>query len=263
MRTFVIADSSKRKARPIGVLTWDPESEYGRGAFSLQLCSGYSELQLPLSLSFCARREDKRATPQEARDWVRSRIVPEARHNIAEVLKANGLADYDEVGLLAACGGRSSDDDLLVYEVEMPDGFACESSGADAIDEQGTGRRDAHTQSMADRVAAAVRRQRLGAKVIYAFVGLDGPVDDDCRTSSDTDAPFELKTQPSAALRIGSLIRAERQEQGLTQKQLAARAGITQTVLSRTESGSGNPTLSLLEEIAAALDMHLEIHLDK
>lgn len=47
--------------------------------------------------------------------------------------------------------------------------------------------------------------------------------------------------------------------QGLTQKQLAARAGITQAVLSRTESGTGNPTLALLEEIAAALGMQLGI----
>ncbi len=49
---------------------------------------------------------------------------------------------------------------------------------------------------------------------------------------------------------------------GLTQKQLAAPAGITQTVLSRVESGAGNPTLALLEDIAAALGESLDVSID-
>lgn len=76
---------------------------------------------------------------------------------------------------------------------------------------------------------------------------------------SSAGSSAEATGSHTAAQRIGALIRAERKRQGLTQKQLAARAGITQTVLSRTESGSGNPTLSLLEDIAAALGMQLDV----
>ncbi|HAM16341.1 MAG TPA: transcriptional regulator [Eggerthellaceae bacterium] len=68
-----------------------------------------------------------------------------------------------------------------------------------------------------------------------------------------------VSSPPNAAERIGRQIRAARQEAGLTQVQLSARAGITQTVLSRIESGKGNPTLGLLEDIAAALDARLEV----
>ena len=127
MRTFVIVDSSKRKAKPIGTLFWEADGKGGQGRFSLELSSDCDEERLPLSLSFCASREHRRATPEESADWVRSRIVPEDRHNIAEVLAANGLAKYDQVSLLAACNGRSSDDDLLVYEVELPESLANEA----------------------------------------------------------------------------------------------------------------------------------------
>ena len=88
MRTFVIADSSKRKAKPVGIITWKPGLEDNQGVFALELCSDCDEESLPLSLSFCTRRENRCATAKESEDWVNSRIVPESRHNIAEVLRA-------------------------------------------------------------------------------------------------------------------------------------------------------------------------------
>ena len=261
MRTFVIADSSKRKAKPVGVLTWQPHPGNDGGRFALEVCSNCDAEDLPLSLSFCANRNGRRASSRESEEWVRSRIVPESRHNIAEVLKANGLAEYDEVGLLAASGGRSSDDDLLVYEVDMPqDFFSGRADALQAAPELDDGP-ETDAEPMADLVVGAVRRRHAGAGVTYAFVGFNGE-----GASADTAAPsaearLETTSQSSAAQRIGSLIRAERKSQKLTQKQLAARAGITQTVLSRIESGAGNPTLALLEEIAAALGMQLDVSL--
>ena len=37
MRTFVIADSSKRKAKPVGIITWKPGLEDNQGVFALEL----------------------------------------------------------------------------------------------------------------------------------------------------------------------------------------------------------------------------------
>ena len=102
----------------------------------------------------------------------------------------------------------------------------------------------------ADRALAAIRRERSGASIHYVFIGL-----------ADADTSKRKTHGRSTAKSIGLQIRAHRIEQGLTQKQLAARAGITQTVLSRIESGSGNPTLALLEDIAAALDESLSVTL--
>jgi transcriptional regulator with XRE-family HTH domain len=46
---------------------------------------------------------------------------------------------------------------------------------------------------------------------------------------------------------------------GLTQVELAERAGMTQSRLSRLESGEAIPTVSLLAKLAAALDAELDI----
>lgn len=324
MRVFAIADASKRKAKPVGALVWQPCPENDQGRFTLEVCSGHDESRLPLSISFCAKREGGRATHRESEEWVRSRVVPESRHNIAAVLKANGLTEYSLVGLLAANQGRSSDDDLLVYEIDMPQELAARhldagKQGAQVASALGAagapGAAGCPTQSIADFVAATVQRRRIGTEVSYAFVALDAKRDKPEETrpdshsehwqrgcdassgressssalgmadgqmkmrapsESNSDAAREARVRrenglatlpegaesPCAAQRIGALLRAERQRQGLSQVQLATHAGITQTVVSRVESGSGNPTLSLLEELASALGMRLDISLN-
>ena len=49
-----------------------------------------------------------------------------------------------------------------------------------------------------------------------------------------------------------------RQKQGLTQGDLAKRAGVPRSTIAHMESGSGNPTLINLTAVAAALRMSLE-----
>lgn len=250
MRAFVIADASKRKAKPIGILVWEADQSSDQGRFFLELSTHCGEADVPLSLSFLLKRKERIATPEESEDWARSRIVPEDRHNIVEVLLANNLAAYDEIGLLAASMGRSSDDDFLAYEIDLANtAFDDLPFDADA--------------SWADRIISATQRQRSAGQVHYAFVDIPGSnpcVHQDTgkgASRSPTEAP-----QQNLAQSIGSQIRKRRIQAGLTQKQLAAKAGITQSVLSRVESGGGNPTLSLLEEIATALDASMSIHLE-
>lgn len=65
------------------------------------------------------------------------------------------------------------------------------------------------------------------------------------------------KIQPEFAV-IRALIDA-RIKKDLTQKKLAAKMKTKQSVISRLESGRGNPSLSFLQRLAASLDSHLEI----
>lgn len=53
----------------------------------------------------------------------------------------------------------------------------------------------------------------------------------------------------------------ERQKMGLSQTELAQRVGTKQPVISRLESGEGNPTLHLLRRVANALGTELHISL--
>lgn len=48
---------------------------------------------------------------------------------------------------------------------------------------------------------------------------------------------------------------------GMTQAELARRAGIPRTNITRFESGNYNPSLEMLVRIAAALDVSLQIQL--
>lgn len=57
---------------------------------------------------------------------------------------------------------------------------------------------------------------------------------------------------------IQSLI-AARQQQHITQKELARRTGINQAHISRLESGNYNPSLKMLKRVAKGLDKELHI----
>ena len=50
-----------------------------------------------------------------------------------------------------------------------------------------------------------------------------------------------------------------REEQGITQAQLAERCGLKQSNLSRIESGGGNPSVATLQKIAHGLGKVLKI----
>ena len=52
-----------------------------------------------------------------------------------------------------------------------------------------------------------------------------------------------------------------RKENGLTQKEFAARTGITQADISRLENGEANPSLKTIKRLAAAFGKRLQIAL--
>jgi len=60
---------------------------------------------------------------------------------------------------------------------------------------------------------------------------------------------------------VAALYVRSRKEKGLTQAELARRAGIPRTNITRFESGDYNPSLEMMVRIAAALGMKLQIEL--
>lgn len=57
---------------------------------------------------------------------------------------------------------------------------------------------------------------------------------------------------------IRAMLRARR-HRGVTQKEIARRAGTTQSAIARFESGASNPTLSFLTKVAAAVGAKIEV----
>ena len=63
------------------------------------------------------------------------------------------------------------------------------------------------------------------------------------------------RATPDIRERFGDAVRARREELGLTQEELADRAGIHRTYLSDVERGSRNISLVNIERLAAALSL--------
>ncbi|MFC9911820.1 helix-turn-helix domain-containing protein [Streptomyces sp. NPDC127197] len=64
------------------------------------------------------------------------------------------------------------------------------------------------------------------------------------------------------AFALGQAVHDRRRELGLSQAELARRAGMTQPQISNIEGGDSVPTLPLLTRLAKALDASLTIDLD-
>lgn len=56
---------------------------------------------------------------------------------------------------------------------------------------------------------------------------------------------------------IGNIVRTFRKQKGLTEDQLAEKAGVSRQVLRNVESGAGNPTLATLDKIGVVLGVEL------
>jgi len=60
---------------------------------------------------------------------------------------------------------------------------------------------------------------------------------------------------------LAEAVRVRREELGWSQRQLAERAGMSQPGIARFEAGGTNPTLPLLERLAQALGLALNVSL--
>lgn len=60
---------------------------------------------------------------------------------------------------------------------------------------------------------------------------------------------------------IAAVLRAARSSAGLTQRELAAKAGTVQALVARVESGTANPTMATVESLlsAAGFSVHLSL----
>jgi HTH-type transcriptional regulator / antitoxin HipB len=67
--------------------------------------------------------------------------------------------------------------------------------------------------------------------------------------------------QARLRVELADAVRTRREELGLSQRQLAERAGMTQPGIARFEAGGTTPTLPLLERLATALGLTLNVSL--
>ena len=108
-RNFVLRDGSLND-KQVGILAYDTESKQ----FSMTITDEIAKEDLPLSLEVFVNRQKYVLSHENVLRWIRGRICPPGRHNIREILRDNGLTEYDEFGLLMVTKGRCDKDDLYL-----------------------------------------------------------------------------------------------------------------------------------------------------
>jgi transcriptional regulator with XRE-family HTH domain len=74
-------------------------------------------------------------------------------------------------------------------------------------------------------------------------------------------AAAEAYEETRLRFELAEAVRSRREELGLSQRQLAERAGMTQPGVARFEAGGTTPTIPVLERLARALELRLTIAL--
>ena len=100
--------------RQVGRLSYDEAQK----KFSMCVDSAVPISDLPLSLEVLVNKGNYRLGHEDALRWVRMRLCPPGRHNIAEILSGIGLKEYDEFKMIEATAGKCDKDEL--YLIELP-----------------------------------------------------------------------------------------------------------------------------------------------
>lgn len=75
---------------------------------------------------------------------------------------------------------------------------------------------------------------------------------------ADPETRREYEAQKSEFALVRAFL-AARRESGLTQKELSALSGVTQSDISKLERGNGNPSFKTLKKLASAMGMEVQI----
>ena len=82
-------------------------------------------------------------------------------------------------------------------------------------------------------------------------------------TASERVAYEEAYATTTLALAVGEQVRDARENAGLSQRDLAVRMGTSQAAVARLEAGGVGATLTTLQKVAAALDLHVAVEFSR
>ena len=119
MRIFAIKDDTLSQEIVLGYLIYYENAK----AFYIELPDDADPWETPLLLSSFVKRGERSVSSYWSRLWVQQRIIPRDRQNIGQVLKENGLTEYDEFQMLMLTMGRCAQDECYLEEIntaELP-----------------------------------------------------------------------------------------------------------------------------------------------
>lgn len=114
MKAFAIRDEEEATRKDLAHLFYYEKDK----KFYIELPDTADYWETPLLLSSFLKRGKKTIDSYWSRIWVQQRIVPTDRQNLGQILKANGLEEYDEFKLLMLAKGRCAQDSFYLEKVE-------------------------------------------------------------------------------------------------------------------------------------------------
>lgn len=113
MKFFAIRDEEAQETKDLAYLIYYEREK----RFYIELPDEADFWETPLILSSFAKRGIKTVNAYWSKIWVQQRIVPPDRQNLGQILKDNGLKEYDEFELLMLADGRCAQDSYYLTEV--------------------------------------------------------------------------------------------------------------------------------------------------
>lgn len=110
MKVFAIRDEEDKTHKNLAYLLYYERQKQ----FYIELPDDADEWETPLLLSSFVKRGEYTINAYWSKRWVQQRIVPMDRQNLGQILKVNGLEEYDEYELLVLGEGRCAQDNYYL-----------------------------------------------------------------------------------------------------------------------------------------------------
>ena len=114
---------------------WDGENDLSVGilqyfekerTYIIELQDYLDEWTAPLLFSSFVRRGIYTMPRQESYLWVKERVIPSGRQNIAAILTNHKMAEYDEMKMLEISKGKCSQDSLYIKKTDVLPAYVLE-----------------------------------------------------------------------------------------------------------------------------------------
>lgn len=117
MKIFAIRDELELQSMDLAYLVYYE----GEKRFYIELPDDADPWETPLLLSSFVERGERTVNAYWSKLWVQQRIVPSDRQNLGQILRDNGLSEYDEYDLLMLSMGRCAQDDYYLVPMAESD----------------------------------------------------------------------------------------------------------------------------------------------
>ena len=120
MKIFAIRDETDDSRQNLAYLLYFETTK----CFYIELPDDADQWEVPLILSSFVRKGERTVNSYWSRLWVQQRVIPSDRQNIGQILRENGLKEYDEFELMMLTKGRCEQDDYYltpIKESQLPE----------------------------------------------------------------------------------------------------------------------------------------------